>query len=65
VKVLFIPGFILLRPNEALALINKRKRNAAVSIDDLESYFASSHEGSIWLTENEAQLKLQMQFCNS
>ena len=45
--------------NEALALINKRKRNAAVSIDDLESYFASSHEGSIWFDGDEAQLKLQ------
>jgi RNA polymerase sigma factor (sigma-70 family) len=32
--------------NEALTLINKRKRNASVSIDDMESYFANSHEGS-------------------
>lgn len=45
--------------NEALALINKRKRNAAVSIDDLGSYFAGSHEGSTWFDGDEVQLKLQ------
>jgi RNA polymerase sigma factor (sigma-70 family) len=45
--------------NEALALINKRKRNAAVSIDDLGRYFASSQEGSTWFDGDEAQLKLQ------
>jgi RNA polymerase sigma factor (sigma-70 family) len=45
--------------NEALALINKRKRNAAVSIDDLSSYFACSHEGSTWFDGDEAQIKLQ------
>jgi RNA polymerase sigma factor (sigma-70 family) len=45
--------------NEALALINKRKRNAAVSIDDLGSYFASSQEGSTWFDGDEAQMKLQ------
>jgi len=45
--------------NEALAIINKRKRNAAVSIDDLESYFASSQEGNTWFDGDEAQLKLQ------
>jgi len=45
--------------NEALALINKRKRNAAVSIDVLESFFASSHEGSTWFDGDKAQLKLQ------
>lgn len=45
--------------NEALALINRRKRNAAVSIDDLEGYFANSHEGSIWFNGDEADLKLQ------
>ena len=27
--------------NEALTIINKRKRNASVSIDDLQGYFAS------------------------
>jgi RNA polymerase sigma-70 factor (ECF subfamily) len=45
--------------NEALTLINKRKRNAADSIDDLESYFANSQEGSTWFDGDEAQKKLQ------
>lgn len=45
--------------NEALALINKRKRNAAVSFDDLGSYFTGSMEGSTWFDGNEAQVKLQ------
>lgn len=44
--------------NEALALINKRKRNSSVSIHDLESYFANSHEGSTWFDGDTAQLKL-------
>lgn len=45
--------------NEALALINRRKRNAAISLDELGSYFASSIEGSTWFDGNEAQIKLQ------
>lgn len=45
--------------NEALTLINKRKKNNAVSIDDLGSYFASSREGSTWFDGDAAQLKLQ------
>jgi RNA polymerase sigma-70 factor (ECF subfamily) len=45
--------------NEALAIINKRKKNAAVSFDDLDSYFTSSLEGSSWFDGDEAQLKLQ------
>jgi len=45
--------------NEALALINKRKRNSAVSLDDLGTYFANSQEGSSWFDGNEAQKKLQ------
>jgi len=45
--------------NEALALINKRKRNAAVSLDDLESHFASSLEGNSWFDGEEAEVKLQ------
>jgi RNA polymerase sigma-70 factor (ECF subfamily) len=45
--------------NEALALINKRKKDTAVSIDDLGSYFANSHEGSTWFDGDEAQIKLQ------
>ncbi len=45
--------------NEALSLINKRKKNAAVSLDDLENYFANSVEGSTWFDGDEAQKKLQ------
>lgn len=45
--------------NEALTLINKRKRNAAVSIDDLGSIFASSVEGSSYFDGEEAVKKLQ------
>lgn len=45
--------------NEALALINKRKKNSAVSIDDLESHFAGSLEGSTWFDGDSAQIKLQ------
>jgi RNA polymerase sigma-70 factor (ECF subfamily) len=45
--------------NESLALINKRKRNASVSLDDLGVYFANSVEGSTWFDGDEAQLKLQ------
>jgi len=45
--------------NEALTIINKRKRNAAVSIDDLQGYFANSMEGSTWFDGDEAQKKLQ------
>ena len=45
--------------NEALALIKKRKMNAAVSIDDLENHFANSQEGSTWFDGDEAQVKLQ------
>jgi len=44
--------------NEALTLINKRKRNASVSIDELESYFASSQEGSTWFDGDQALIKL-------
>lgn len=45
--------------NEALTLINKRKKNAAISIDDLSGYFANSHEGNTWFDGDEAQTKLQ------
>ena len=45
--------------NEALTLINKRARNSEVSLDDLESIFANSREGSTWFDGNEAQVKLQ------
>lgn len=45
--------------NEALALINKRKKNSAISLDDLGSYFENSREGSTWFDGDEAQVKLQ------
>jgi RNA polymerase sigma factor (sigma-70 family) len=45
--------------NEALAVINKRKRNSAISFDDLGSHFANSQEGSTWFDGDEAQVKLQ------
>ena len=45
--------------NEALSLINKRKRNAAISLDDLGSHFANSTEGSTWFDGDEARIKLQ------
>lgn len=45
--------------NEALALINKRKKNNTVSLEDLGSWFADSREGDSWFDGNEAQIKLQ------
>lgn len=45
--------------NEALVLINKRKKNSFVSLDDLDSHFTNSREGSIWFDGDEAQVKLQ------
>ena len=45
--------------NEALSLISKRKRNSAVSLDDLGKWFADSKEGSTWFDGDQAQLKLQ------
>jgi RNA polymerase sigma-70 factor (ECF subfamily) len=45
--------------NESLTVINKRKRNASVSIDDLGNYFASSAEASTWFDGDAAQVKLQ------
>jgi len=45
--------------NEALTLINKRKKNSAVSLDDLESHFTNSIEGSTWFDGDAAQIKLQ------
>ena len=45
--------------NEALTIINKRKRNTVISLDDLENHFADSQEGSTWFDGNEAQMKLQ------
>jgi RNA polymerase sigma-70 factor (ECF subfamily) len=45
--------------NEALSLINKRKRNSAVSLDDLGTWFANSIEGSTCFDGDQAQVKLQ------
>lgn len=45
--------------NEALSLINKRKKTAFSSIEDLESLFAAAPEGSTWFDGDEAQVKLQ------
>lgn len=45
--------------NEALTLINKRKRNAAISIDDVGEIFSHSNEGSTYFDGDAAQLKLQ------
>jgi RNA polymerase sigma factor (sigma-70 family) len=45
--------------NESLAIINKRTKKAALSLDDLGSYFANSHEGSTWFDGDDAQIKLQ------
>ncbi len=45
--------------NESLALINKRKRSAAVPLDDIGSFFAGSIEGSTWFDGDEAQVRLQ------
>ena len=45
--------------NEALTLINKRKKNAAISLDDLENHFINSQEGSTWFDGDEAELSLQ------
>jgi RNA polymerase sigma-70 factor (ECF subfamily) len=45
--------------NEALALLNKRKRNTSISADDLEWVLANSSEGSTWFDGDEAGKKLQ------
>ncbi len=45
--------------NEALALIKKRKSNSEVSLDDLESYFGNTQEGSTWFDGDEAEVILQ------
>ena len=45
--------------NEALSLINRRKRNSTVPLDDLDAYLESSHEGAVWFDGDEAQKLLQ------
>jgi RNA polymerase sigma-70 factor (ECF subfamily) len=53
-RVRYTPGFTLLP-----RMINKRKKNATVSLDEVGDFFASSHEGNTWFDGDEAQLKLQ------
>jgi len=45
--------------NEAITLINSRKRHSTVSLDELGAVFAGAHEGSTWFDGDEAQKKLQ------
>jgi RNA polymerase sigma-70 factor, ECF subfamily len=45
--------------NEALALINRRKKNLTVPVDDLGALFLSSAEGNTWFDGDEAEIKLQ------
>lgn len=45
--------------NEALTLIKRRKRNSAVSLDDIRDLLANSAEGSTWFDGDEAQVRLQ------
>lgn len=45
--------------NEALTIINKRKRNSAVSLDDLGAWFSGSREADSWFDGNEVQTRLQ------
>jgi len=45
--------------NEALTLIRKRDRESTVPLDDLESLFAQSPEGSTYFDGEEASVKLQ------
>jgi RNA polymerase sigma factor (sigma-70 family) len=51
--------FFAIATNEALTIINRRKRNMEESLDNLESYFANSIEGNIWFDGDAAQIKLQ------
>jgi len=45
--------------NEALTLIRKREKNRGVSLDDLDSIFSNSIEGSTYFDGEEASVKLQ------
>ena len=45
--------------NEALTLIRKREKNSGVSLDDLDSIFTNSIEGSTYFDGEEATVKLQ------
>ena len=58
-KVHFIPGCIQLQPMKPLRYSNKRKKNTAISLDNLENYFSYSQEGDSCFDGDEAQIKLQ------
>lgn len=45
--------------NESLSIINKRKQNSGVPLDDIGNYLAYSTEGNIWFDGDEAEVKLQ------
>ena len=45
--------------NEALTMINKRKKNNTLSLDELGNVFSSSLEGNTWFDGDEAEVKLQ------
>jgi RNA polymerase sigma-70 factor (ECF subfamily) len=44
--------------NEALAILNKRKRNASIPLDSLENLFSYSQEGDSFFDGDEIQIKL-------
>lgn len=50
--------------NEAIGIINKRKKNGTVSLDDIGSFFAGSVEGDSWFDGDEAEIKLQNAILN-
>lgn len=45
--------------NEALAVLNKRRKNSTVALDDIAGFFENSTEGSTWFDGDEAEKKLQ------
>jgi len=45
--------------NEALTLLRKREKESSIPLDDLESLFGSSAEGSSYFDGDEASAKLQ------
>ena len=45
--------------NEALAILNKRKKRSQVPLEDLNGFFINSLEGSTWFDGDEAEIKLQ------
>jgi RNA polymerase sigma-70 factor (ECF subfamily) len=45
--------------NEALTLLRKREKESSIRLDDLESFFSVSAEGSSWFDGEEASARLQ------